>query len=131
MSSAKKTGRPTKYLPEYCDKLIEHMSSGLSFETFAAKIKVNRDTLYAWEKKHKAFSDAKKVGIDQGQLVWEEMGLAAMAGGIKGFNTVAWIFWGKNRFGMRDAPEQVATANVELNLKIGHADDNEPDINAS
>ena len=27
-------GRPTKYKPEYCEMLIEHMSEGLSFESF-------------------------------------------------------------------------------------------------
>ncbi len=119
-------GRPTKYLKTYPELLIKHMEAGLSFESFAGTIKVNRDTLYAWEKRHKEFSDAKKIGVELGLLFWEQLGLAGMSGQMKGFNPATWIFWGKNRFGMRDMPEQVA-ANVELNLKIGHADsDTEP-----
>jgi hypothetical protein len=45
--------------------LIEHMTKGLSFESFSAVINVNRDTLYNWEKSHEMFFDAKKIGREK------------------------------------------------------------------
>lgn len=100
-------GRPTKYKKEYCEKLIVHMSKGLSFESFAADCQCDRDTLYAWAKSHKAFSDAKKEGTALCEKRWEEIGMAGMAGKIKGFNAAVWIFNMKNRFHWRDKREDV------------------------
>ena len=54
--------RPTKFKEEYCKQLIEHMSLGYSFESFAGKIDVDRDTLYEWKKVHESFSDAFRKG---------------------------------------------------------------------
>lgn len=55
-------GQPTKYKEEYCQLLIDHMAEGYSFESFAGEVRVDRDTLYEWEKVQKDFSDAKKQG---------------------------------------------------------------------
>lgn len=68
-----KIGRPTKYRPEYCQMLIEHMSGGLSFETFAGVVEVNPDSLYEWMKVHKAFSEAAAVGKGKRNLFAEKM----------------------------------------------------------
>ena len=90
-------GRPTKYKSEYCQKLIDHMALGHSFESFAGTIDVNRDTLYEWCSVHENFSDAKKVGVSKSLLALEDIGLQGMTGVIKGFNVAAWIFTCKNR----------------------------------
>lgn len=58
-------GRPTKYDPAFCQKLIDHMSEGGTLTSFAATIKVSRDTVYEWSKIHVqpgGFSDALKEG---------------------------------------------------------------------
>lgn len=104
----KPTGRPSKYDPKYCDELIQHMSTGLSFESFAAVIKVNRDTLYAWEKEFPAFSDAKKEAFGQNLLFWEKHGIDGLyntteydekgkPSSSKSINATVWIFNMKNR----------------------------------
>lgn len=67
--------RPTKYKPKYCKMLIDHMKSGLSFESFGAVIDVNRDSLFEWVKRHKAFSDAKDVAFEKCRLFWEKKGI--------------------------------------------------------
>jgi hypothetical protein len=97
-----KTGAPSKYKPEYCAQLIAHMTQGLSFETFAAVIKVNQDTLHEWAKVHPEFSEAKKEAWAQNQLFWERIGITGMAGKIANFNATVWIFNMKNRHRWRD-----------------------------
>lgn len=70
-------GRPSKYKPEYCQQLIEHMASGLSFETFAAVVnpRVNQDTLHEWVKVHEDFSEAKGQAYAANQIFWEKLGI--------------------------------------------------------
>lgn len=97
MSDSNPIGRPTSYKEEYCEMLIEHMRHGYSFESFAATIDVNRDTLYEWCKVHAKFSDAKKIAKDKSLLFFEKVGIAGMTGKLKGFNVAVWIFSLKNR----------------------------------
>lgn len=92
------TGRPTDYEPEYCDKLIAHMELGYSFESFAGKIKVCKQTIYTWLEKYPEFLDAKKRGTELSRYFWEKFGINGMAGHVKNFNCAAWIFNMKNRF---------------------------------
>lgn len=100
-------GRPSKYKPEYCELLIEHMASGLSYECFGAEIDVDRSTIYEWEKHHKEFSDAKKIAFDKNRSFWEKAGLQGMFMGGKDnpFNSTVWVFNMKNRFGWTDRKE--------------------------
>lgn len=118
-------GRPSKYKPEYCQMLVDHMASGLSFESFAAVIDVNRDTLWEWLKVHEDFSDSQKVASDKCRLFWEKLGIneimnvSEYQGGSKSLNSTVWIFNMKNRFGWRDKQEieQTTTINGTLNLE--------------
>jgi hypothetical protein len=126
-------GRPSKYKPEYCEALVRHMKGGLSFESFAGAIGVHYDTLYAWEKRHAAFSEAKKKGAAASLLWWEQVGKAAMLGqdmvtrdekgnvigkvASKSFNATIWIFAMKNRHGWRDRHDvnQTTAATISSN----------------
>ena len=120
MSRSKKGGQPTKYREEYCQKLIDHMAKGLSYESFAAIIGVHRDTLYEWEKKHDVFSDSKKIGLGKCLLFYETIGIQGMMGKIAGFNATTWIFKMKNRFGWAtnggegEVEEKTFTLNYSL-----------------
>jgi len=71
-------GRPTDYREGYCDDLIEHMSSGLSFESFAGWCGCHVDTLYEWEKRHPEFSDAKKTAFEQNRLFWDRVAVDSL-----------------------------------------------------
>lgn len=95
-------GRPSKYKREYCEMLIEHLDSGLSFESFAGLISVNRDTLYEWTRKHVEFSDAKKIGVEKGVLFWEKVARSAIMGQIPNCSNSTLIFTLKNRLGWHD-----------------------------
>lgn len=98
-------GRPSSYEPKYCAMLEDHMGSGMSFESFSAKIGVHRDTLYEWVKVHPEFSDAKKKAHEKCLYFYEAAGVAGMMGKIKNFNTAAWCFNMKNRFKWKDKHE--------------------------
>lgn len=103
-------GRPTKYDPSFCPRLIEHMAKGLSFEAFAGELGVCLKTLYNWES-HPDFLQAKGIGFQRNRLFWESMGVAGAAGKIPGFNATSFVFNMKNRFPRewRDRHEITAT----------------------
>jgi transposase len=96
----KKMGRPTKYRPEYCQMLIDHMASGYPFETFAAVVDSTRSTLYLWEKANVDFMDAKKKGQEKLYQYLLKIGYKISLGG--GGNPTAWIFMMKNICGWRN-----------------------------
>jgi hypothetical protein len=95
-------GRPSKYKEEYCEMLIAHLTKGFSYETFAAIVNVDRDTIYEWETAHPKFSDAKRLGVSKAHYFWENIGLHGTTGQIPGFNVTCWIFNMKNRFKWHD-----------------------------
>lgn len=101
----KRMGRPTNFKKEYCDLLEAHLASGLSFKSFAGTINTTEDSLHQWKNKHEDFALSKKKGIAKCSLFWERLGRSGVAGKINGFNTGAWIFNMKNRFGWRDKHE--------------------------
>ena len=68
------TGRPTKYRPEYCEALVEHMATGASVASFAAEIDVARSTINEWADQHREFSDALSRGKAKCAAWWERVG---------------------------------------------------------
>ena len=60
MSEPRLIGRPSKYDPEYCQKVIEAGNQGFSLTAFAGQIGVCRDTITEWVKVHEDFSLAVK-----------------------------------------------------------------------
>lgn len=107
-------GRPPKYKPIYCKMLVEHMAEGLSYETFAAKVGVCRDTLYDWEKVYPDFLYTKRQAMEISQLWWEKAGINGLytiteigEGNQrtvieKKINQAIWIFNMKARFHWKD-----------------------------
>ena len=112
------TGRPTKYNPSLCKDLIEHMKEGLSFEAFAGKHRVSKDTMYVWLNKHPEFANAKNIGTDLCRLFWEKTGRAGVLGKIPNFNATVWIFNMKNRFGWRDKHEIEQSVFADINITM-------------
>lgn len=95
-------GRPTKYNPQFCDKVVCLMAKGLSKDAVAGKLGISRDTLYEWCQVHEEFSDSIKEGEAKSRYYWEKIGMDGMMGKVKGFRPAVWIFIMKNRFGWRD-----------------------------
>lgn len=89
-------GRPTVYKQEYCQMLIDHMASGLSFLSFAAVINVSEECLYEWGRVHQEFSEAKKEAFVKNRLFWEDLAIKNIK--ADKFQSTVWIFNMKNRF---------------------------------
>ena len=126
----RKVGRPSKYDPSFCQKLIDHMSKGYSFESFSAVVDVDRDSLYEYVKVHPEFSDAKKVAFDKNLLFWEKQGIDGLYTETeynekgkpisgKTLNATVWIFNMKNRHQWRD---RLDSEKDNINISISLAD---------
>lgn len=112
-----KTGRPTKFKPEYCKMLIDHMAQGMSYESFAATCDTHRDTLYNWEKVHKEFLDAKREGNEKRLAFYEKLGFEGMTGKHEKFSAAMWIFYMKNVHKWTDRQE-VKAQNTNIETKV-------------
>ena len=86
----------SKYKPEYCEQLLEHMAQGFSFEAFGSEVGVGKTTLYNWCMAHPEFRHAKEVGSEASRKHIEGLLMECTRTG-KG-NVVGAIFMLKNRF---------------------------------
>ena len=115
-------GAPTKYKPEYCERLIEYFSGPL-FETidgkrvarsfpmfaeFATDIGVTPETLRNWAAKNGEFSKVYEQAKEYQELTLVK---GAMGGH---YNTVFSIFFAKNNLGYRDKQEIEQTGSMEF-----------------
>lgn len=71
-------GQPTKYNPQYCEDVIEHMKKGKSIRSFAAECSVDEETVHNWIKKHPEFFGAVKEGREQAYKWWENQGMTGL-----------------------------------------------------
>lgn len=94
-------GRPTLYKPEYCTEIIEHMKKGFSMESFAGKIGVCTDSIYAWRDVHEEFSEAIKSGKAASRYWWEDR-LVQTVDNPKEMNATSVYFALKCRFGYKE-----------------------------
>lgn len=95
-------GRPTDYLEEYCDTVIELMKEGASKAEVCLELSCSFQTFLDWQKKHPEFLESVKRGLHLSKGKWEQIGRKAAFGQVKDFNATSWIFNMKNRFGKID-----------------------------
>jgi len=93
----KRGGRPTKFDAKYCSMLVKHMGQGLGFESFAAVVGVDKDTLYRWKTPdnsgyqpifYEAWKDAKAKEL----LFFEKMAVE-VAQGARNATATGMIIW--------------------------------------
>ena len=65
-------GRPTKYKPEYCQRVIELGRKGKSIEQIAGLLNVAKRTLYNWRDNHEDFLHALDEAHDLALMWWED-----------------------------------------------------------
>lgn len=123
MATISKRGRPTKFKEEYCEMLVDHMSQGLSFETFGAVVGIYKEALYNWVYKNENFANAKREGSLKSQLFWEKIGIDGTMGKINNFSTGTWIFNMKNRFGWSDKQDVALSSKESIKIQIKKDED--------
>ncbi len=125
-----------KYKDEFCQMLIDHMSQGMSYETFGAEVDCGKTTLYDWEKKYPEWVEAKDIGFMKAQSFLEKRLIAKTSGSsikqknfdAKLIDTQCLMFALKTRFhktyGERqklemDAKIEARNVNVTISKAIG------------
>ncbi len=71
-------GQPTKYKPEYCERVMELGKEGMSPVQIACELDVARTTLLAWSDKHPEFLTAITRAKELEQAHWEALGYRAL-----------------------------------------------------
>lgn len=120
-----KTGRPSSYKPEYCQRVMEMGKEGLSIAQMAARLEVAKATLWDWAQSHPEFSVALADARTFAQSWWENAGQTGIF--AEKFNAQAWKFIVANRFkeeyaerriqevsGPDGAPVQVETKSLDV-----------------
>jgi transposase len=104
-------GRPTKYDPEFCERVVPFMADGYSTKALASELGVSLSTVYLWAEQHEEFSEALKAGQAAAARWWEDK-LRTVAATGEG-NASAAIFGVKNRSQeeWRDKVEQDHTSS--------------------
>lgn len=90
-------GRPTKYKPKYCKDIVDYMSTGKSVLQFAAKIGVNKSSIYEWTQEHQDFSDAFTNAKQLCEAHWEKI-IQEKGTKKKPGSDAILMFYMKNRF---------------------------------
>lgn len=134
-------GRPTDYKPEFCQMVIDHMASGLSFESFAGIVECHKSSLYEWQAKHPEFSDAVSLAFSKCKVFWESKGIDGLEtihsrdkeGGSfsKSMNATIWKFNMQNRFGWADKVETKNENKEVKDFKVGWGDEQNNQADAS
>ena len=65
-------GRPSKYDPAYCDKVIELGKLGKSFEQMASMLGIGITTLKRWREDHEDFRASLEDAHGHAQTWWED-----------------------------------------------------------
>jgi transposase-like protein len=116
MSKSLVKGRPSKYKPEYAEKLLEFMATGASVMEAAAKLKISRDTLYRWAKEHTEFGDALQAGKEWSEAKNAEIIKAIALGQIQKASVPAYQMYMRNTAGWDKYAE---SGGVTQNISIG------------
>lgn len=115
-------GRPTKYDPAFCERVIDMGREGMGKCEMASELDLHYETFEAYQAKHPDFSEAVKAALRLSQAWWEKQGRVATFGAHPGFNATSYIFNMKNRFkeDWRDKVEQEQSGTTEVVHKIVH-----------
>lgn len=109
-------GRPTKYDPAFCDKVIDLGREGAGKCEMAAELGITYNSFETYQDQHPEFLQAVKEALRLSQAWWEKQGRIATFGGFDGFSATSFIFNMKNRFkdDWRDKVEQEHSGGVEI-----------------
>lgn len=122
-------GRPSLYRPEYCETVIELGKQGKSITQMAAKLDVEKVTIYDWKERHPEFATALSRALTYSQDWWEDK---AQTGIIdRNFNAALWKHCVTSRFRedyaekREEAPQITIVTNSAVDVRQLDADSRE------
>jgi hypothetical protein len=89
-------GRPTKYKPEYCERVISLGKEGFSFAEIAADLEVDKASLFRWEEEYPEFRTALRAAKTYEQAWFEREARNNMKN--RDFNANLWYRSAASRF---------------------------------
>ncbi len=108
-----RTGRPTKYKPEYCHQAETILSGGQPLCTVAAALGIHRGTLRDWRKKYPDFSAAVSRGRNNGMaLFMEKLERAAWDPDTYKVNNRLVCLLARNQYGMITGRKQLDASST-------------------
>lgn len=81
-------GRPTKYDPAFCDRVIELGREGKSLTQISVALGYSKATLKGWADQHLEFSTALTRAKECEQAWWEDKGMVGLT--ADKFNSAVW-----------------------------------------
>lgn len=81
-------GRPTKYDPAFCEKVIELGRKGYSLTQISVELGYSKATLLGWANAHIEFSTALTRAKECEQAWWEQQGMNGLT--ADKFNSAVW-----------------------------------------
>lgn len=117
------TGRPSKYHPDLCNKLLEHFAIPPEDPTtnkandlptqegFCCQIGITSETFGEWCHSYPEFSSAWKKAQEHQRHIWQTNSLKGR------YNTPFTIFMGKNVFGWSDRQDVNVTVSIEDKIR--------------
>jgi hypothetical protein len=73
-NTPKKIGRPTKYDPAFCDRVVELGRQGKSVEQISSALGFHYKTLLGWAETHQEFLEAMELAKQYEMAYWEDLG---------------------------------------------------------
>ncbi len=110
------------YKPEYCQLLIDHMSKGHSFVSFAGTINVGKRTIYEWVERYPEFAEAKAIAKSKCQEFYTSVLLDLGTGVIEKGNATALIWLTKNILKWTDKEQTQGDNSQPINITISKDD---------
>ena len=91
-------GRPTKYTPDVCDKVIAMGRQGYCKAEMASELGVSRECIYEWARVHEEFCDALELAMTFSEGWWDHLANKAILLPPSKFNTALWARMMSARF---------------------------------
>ena len=111
-SQKRPVGRPSKYKPEYCERIIELGKQGYSHAELAADLEVDKHSMYRWAEQHEEFRTALHAAKTYEQAWFEREARSNMKN--RDFNANLWYRSAASRF-REDYTERKETAVTGAN----------------
>lgn len=110
--------RPSSYRKDFHpEDFIKLSKKGKTIKQIALEWDISRETIYAWARTNKEFSDTIKRGNEFCEGWWIDSGVDAMMGRNK-YNLGFYVWMTKNLFKWSDNKEDEDTKPANINVNI-------------